>query len=309
MSSFSLFKSSAGALLLSLLAACGGNDAAPGAAAEERNVGFASAAMVVPAGQASKSIGLTGCSAFLRSNNQSSVAISITPTWVIFANGDLVVTAGLGTATSATEFVRVNDATAVEKDVWGSLSGSSTDLNLYYENADGTEIYGEVETSGLETETLLRAKSSTHQIDCSLAAGTSAFTLTVLPSSARVASTYLSGVTGTTVDTSELAGATYTFVNSVISWDSGGTSTYADRFLSFNVVTGELKTGTSMASITRTIALSTVVTPSTNVYYEEWIQDDGNREVYFELSTNVDIYMNKVGNALTFRPTNINNNS
>jgi hypothetical protein len=301
MKSLALFKAAVAASLVSLLAACGGGDSGT-PAAPPRNVSFASAAIVVPANQSSINIALTSCTATLRSTASISVsvpvAISVTPTWVIFANGDMVVSAGLGTATSATEFVRVNDATAKEKDVWGSLSGSSTYLDLYFENADGTNIYGEASASGHE----LTAESATQRIRCGLTNGASAFTLAMLPSSARLVSTYLAGVTGTTVDTSQLYGATYTFANNIISWDSGLTSTYADQFLSFNVVTGELKTGTSMVSITRIIALSTTVTPTTNVYYEEWMTSSGNRDVYFDLDTNVRIYISKVGNALTFRP-------
>jgi hypothetical protein len=216
-----------------------------------------------------------------------------------FANGDMVVSAGLDTATSATEFVRVNDATAKEKDVWGRLSGSTTELNLFFANADETYISGKASASGHN----LTADTATQRISCGLTNNASAFTLAVLPSSARLASTYLTGVTATTFDTTQLFGATYTYANNIVSWDSGLTSTYADQFLSFNVVTGELKTGASLASITRTIALSTAVTPATNVYYQEHIQPLGHREVNFELGTNVKIYINKLGNALTFRPT------
>jgi hypothetical protein len=285
-----LFKALSAASLAALLAACGGGggDSGSGSAFE-----WASPAYIVPAGAASKSIALTGCSG--STTLQSA-------TLVVTSSGDMILSGVAGTATSVTELHRISVASSTYRIVEGQndTNGPSVYVEMKKDN-DEMSI-----TSRKSNFNSSKASSPSHEISCSLAGGTTSFALTSLPSSARVASVMTSGITG--IDTTEVQFGTFT--GGVATWDNLSSGSplppppddQAIRFISLNVNTGAIGTSATATGTFATTAITIPTTPtSTNAYFAEEVSN-GNKNFYFDVARTVggslQVFFERVGNLL-----------
>jgi hypothetical protein len=258
-----LFKLLPVASAAALLAACGGSDTA-GLAADAPQVPWASPAMIVPPGAASKTIPLTACGSGFQ-----------TVTLVVNSSGDMIVSGAPSGTTTISEIIRLNYATAGYKSVSGQNSASGPSASVSLSDASGY-IQADVFSGG---GSFYSTKvTPAHNFGCSLVNGSASFALTTLPSSARLASQMTNGITG--VDTSTQPGASATFVSGVATWDGlgGGSSPY--RYTQLNVNTGALGSSANSTGTFATTVITLPTTPtSTYAYFNEDI-DNGNKGFY-----------------------------
>ena len=276
-----IFKLVAVACAAAFLAACGGggggSPAAGGSGGSQPPVRvespFASAAMYVPTGDASKSFALSGCS------RDSDSAPVTSATLVIQANGDMVFSGAIGTGTVA-ELARINFAETNSRDVYGDVNNSNPGTEVDYYTADGRDMgidsYGT--TGGFYSS------STTEDYDCSAGPTTATLTLQQPLSQARVVSNIVTGSTGTVaLSPNGVSVGEYTQTGSIVSWDSGRTGTFA-RFISFNLDTAQFGQGNSLDASTHTPVAFALPSPGSSIYgyYEEYLNSSGDKTIYFE---------------------------
>ncbi len=247
-----------------LLVACGGgNDAVSNAPP----VPWASPAMIVLPGAASKTIPLTGCDSGFQ-----------TVTLVVNSTGDMIVSGAPSGTTTISEINRLNYATAEFKSVSGQNSTSGPRAEVYMSNSAGI-ISAEVTSTG-SGGSFYSAKSTAplHSFNCSLANGSASFALTTLPSSARLASQMTNGITG--IDTTSQPGASATFVTGVATWDGvgGGSSPY--RYTQLNVNTGALGGSATSTGTFVTTVITLPTTPTSTYAYVNEDMANGNKGFY-----------------------------
>jgi hypothetical protein len=275
-----------------ILAACGGSDN-PTAGSPEvpvPPVPFASPALIVPAGQASKVIPLSGCS-----NAQ-------TATLTVNSSGDMILTGAPTGTTTIGEILRINYSTAsyryVEADI-NDVGPGVVRAYIHLRDASGNNIYSRNTSNYL----IAYKQSNDTNYNCSLTNGSSSYALTVPPSSARLSSEMLSGITGITT-TNVLSG---TFTGGVAYWDNDRFVNGPDqnvRYFSLNMSTGAFTTSpspsvppTSVTSYPLTLPNNT----STYGFFSEEI-NNGQKNFYFEVGNNIRMYITRIGNIL--RPNN-----
>jgi hypothetical protein len=293
MHSIHLFKILPVAAAAALLAACGGNDAAPSADAVV--VPFASPAMIVPPGAASKSIPLSACNNGLQ-----------TATLVVNSSGDMILSGAPMGTTTISELNRINYASATSQYVSGSNSNSGPSVYMYQLNANGS-ITTQVYSSGSNFSST-KSSAPTHNYNCSLAGGTTSFALTTLPSSSRLASQMLSGITGITT-TNVVSG---TFTGGVAYWDNWRAG-YTDnplttdetiRYFSLNMSTGALGTSPTPNVLGNNYVITLPTTPtSTSAFFSEYINaGEKSFNAYADIASTgpVSICIRRVGNL--FQP-------
>jgi hypothetical protein len=287
MYTFQTFKLLPVAAAVAILAACGGSDDPVATAAQMDSAAhtapFASPAMFLGPGQASKAFPLTGCGQGVQS-----------ATFTIFSNGDMALTGALSGTTTISQIKRINYADATGASVSaGNSGGVFADVSLS-QVSDYLSAY----SSGF-----FSSNSSAGTINCNFTG--SALSLAVLPSAARLSSEMLSGITS--IDTSRLSG-TGTFAAPLAYWDNYGTSSsYAGvRYFSLNMTTGAFTTSPS-PSIPRvsetTYPLTVPANTSTNAYFSERISS-GVKSFFFNSNALPCVSFQRVGNAL--RPEDYN---
>ena len=275
-----IFKLVAVACTAAILAACGGggggSPVAGGSGGSQPPVRvespFASAAMYVPTGDASKSFAVSGCT---RSSDSAPVTSA---TVVIEANGDMVFSGAIGTGTVA-ELARINFADTNQRDIYGDIGNSNPGSEVDYYTADGREM-------GIDSYHItggFYSESATAEYGCSAGPTTATFTLQQPLSQARVVSNIVTGSTGTVaLSPSSVSVGDYTQTGSIVSWDSGRTGTFA-RFISFNLDTAQFGQGNSLDASTHTPVAFALPTPGGSIYgyYEEYLDSTGNKSIYF----------------------------
>ncbi len=289
-----LFKLIPVASAAALLVACGGSDtAAP--AADAPQVPWASPAMIVPPGSASKTIPLIDCNDDLR-----------TATLVVNASGDMILSGAPMGTTTISELNRINYATASYQSVSASNNSSGPSVYIYQENADGF-----IETNSNSTGSYFNSSKSTalsHSYNCSLANGSASFALTTLPSSARFAGVMLSGITGITT-TNVVSGS---FTGGVAYWDNWragrtdnpATTAESIRYFSLNMSTGAFGTSPTPNTVGTNYVVTFPTTPtSTYAYFNETnVNGTKSFSAYADNPTTggVSICVSRVGNL--FKP-------
>jgi hypothetical protein len=274
------------------LVACGGNDTS----SSVTEAAFASPAMIVPPGAASKSIPLTACNNGL-----------LTATLVVNSSGDMILSGATNTIGPITELNRINYATASYQNVSAGNSSSGPSTYIRQENADGS-----IETNVYSTGNYFNSFKNTapsHTYNCSLANGSASFALTTLPSSARLASQMLSGITGITT-TNVVSGS---FTGGVAYWDNFYSGYELDmgarapddasiRYFSLNMSTGAFGTSPTpnVAGTSAVISIPTTPT-STSAYFSESI-NNGTKSLYLNVDKgnagNLTLDITRIGNLL-----------
>jgi hypothetical protein len=274
------------------LVACGGNDTA---SPSQPEVPFASPAMIVPSGAASKSIPLSACNNGLQ-----------TATLVVNSSGDMILSGAPMGTTTITELNRINYATASYQNVVGSNSPSGASTYIYQRNAGGS-----IETNVYSAGNYFNSSKSTapsHSYNCSLANGSASFAFATLPSSARLASQMLSGITGITT-TGVVSGSFTGGVGYWDNWSSGYTDnpSTADetiRYFSLNMTTGAFGTSPTPNVVGNSYVVTLPTTPtSTYAYFSESINAGTKTFQASAASTSagqVQICISRVGNL--FKP-------
>jgi hypothetical protein len=269
------------------LVACGGNDTS----SSVTEAAFASPAMIVPPGAASKSIPLTECNNGL-----------LTATLVVNSSGDMILSGAPSGTTTISEIHRINYATATFQSVSGSNDASGPSVYVYQSDSSG-QIIAQAYPSGSYFNS-----SRSPNYTCSLANGSSSFALTTLPSSARLASQMLSGITGITT-TGVVSGS---FTGGVAFWDNWS-SGYTDnlstadetiRHFSLNMTTGAFGTSPTPNVVGNSYVVTLPTTPtSTYAYFSESIDAGTKTFQAYAASTStgpVQICISRVGNL--FKP-------
>jgi hypothetical protein len=291
MHSIHLFKILPVAAAAALLAACGGNDAAP--SADAFVVPFASPAMIVPPGAASKSIPLSACGNGLQ-----------TATLVVNSSGDMILSGAPMGTTTISELNRINYATASYQTVSASNNPSGPSTYIYQSSAGGS-----IETNAYSTGSYFNSSkiaAPSHSYNCSLANGSASYALTTLPSSARLASQMLSGITGITT-TNVVSGS---FTGGVAYWDnfpSGYSQNPAQddesiRYYSLNMSTGAFGTSPTpnVAGTSAVISIPTTPT-STSAYFSE-SNSNGTKSFYLNVDKGnvgyLTLDITRIGNLL-----------
>ncbi len=279
----SFYKSWLAACAVAVLAACGGGSTQQAGRAESP---FASANMLVPTGQASKSFALSGCNRYMGSGNTPITSATV----VISSNGDMVFSGALGTATVA-ELGRINFAETNYREVYGD-AGSSTYLEVDYSTADARYMYI-YNNSGFASYPASGAAYSSDS--CTVGPTTVTMTLEQPLSQARVVSNIVTGSTGT-VNISPSIGGSHTQTGSIVSWDSGRTGTFA-RFISFNLDTAQFGQGSSLNASTHTPVAFALPTLGGTVYgyYEEYLYSNGDKKIEFQYD-NIDVQYTRYAN-------------
>lgn len=271
------------------LVACGGNDTT----SSVTEAAFASPAMIVPPGAASKSIPLTACNNGL-----------LTATLVVNSSGDMILSGATNTTGPITELNRIDYATASYQNVAASNSPSGPTTYIYQVNAGGY-----METNVYNNGSYFNSFKSTapsHTYNCSLANGSASYALTTLPSSARLASQMLSGITGITT-TNVVSGS---FTGGVAYWDnfpSGYSQNPAQddesiRYYSLNMSTGAFGTSPTPNVAGTSAVISIPATPtSTSAYFSESI-NNGTKSLYLNVDKgnagNLTLDITRIGNLL-----------
>jgi hypothetical protein len=266
-----------------ILVACGGGGSDDTVVA---SVPFASPAMIVPAGQSSKVIALSGCNGVQ------------TATLTVNSSGDMIFTGAPTGTTTIGEILRINYSTATYRYVDADINSSAPGISSVYidlGDASGNNIYSR------NTSNYLNAykQSNNTSYNCSLTNGTSSYALTVPPSSARLSSEMLSGITGITT-TNVLSG---TFTGGVAYWDNDRDARAPDqnvRYFSLNMSTGAFTTSPS-PSVPPTSVTSYPLTLPNNTstygfFYEEI--DNGQKNFSFQVGNNIRMYIERIGNIL-----------
>jgi hypothetical protein len=297
MKSLSLFKAAVAASVVSLLAACGGGGGtAPSAGMSsepEVFIPFASPAMFVPPGAASKSVPLTACNEGLQ-----------TATLVINSSGDMILSGAPSGTTTISEIHRINYATAKSQNVYAANSPFGLTLSIYQE--DATEhLSASINPSSSDFRS-----SKLPSYRCSMANGTSSFALTTLPSSARLASLMLSGITGITT-TEVISGS---FTGGVAFWDNWystyeanpSTTDESIRHFSLNMSTGAFGASPTpnVSGTAYVITLPTTPTSTEATFSES--MGNGEKSFYLNVVTpssgNLSVYFRRIGNLLRPEP-------
>jgi hypothetical protein len=238
-----------------LLVACGGNDT------PNNNVPWASPAMIVPGGAASKTIPLSECGSGFQ-----------TVTLVVNSSGDMIVSGAPSGTTTISELNRINYDTATNQYVSGQNDSGGPGAYIYLSGASGyTYAYNNSGGGGFYSS---KTSAPTHSFGCSLTNGTASFALTTLPSSARLASQMLSGITGITT-TAVVSGS---FTGGIAYWDNWSSS-YTNnpmttdesiRYFSLNISTGAFGTSPTPNTVGSSYVVTIPTTPtSTYAYFTE----------------------------------------
>jgi hypothetical protein len=216
----------------------------------------------------------------------------------------MILSGATNTTGPITELNRVNFDTATSRYVNGANDSAGPSAYVNMQNATAY-IQANVYSSG---GNFYSSKSSapSHAFNCSLANGSASFALTTLPSSARLASQMLSGITGMTT-TSVQSG---TFTGGVAYWDNWPTA-YTDqsgitdesiRYYSVNISTGAFGTSPTpnVAGTVYNITIPTTPT-STQAYFAE-STNGADKRFYSNVATpssgQVTIDISRVGNIL-----------
>jgi hypothetical protein len=284
-----------------LLAACGGggggsNDTAGGS--PQRDVPWASPAMILQDSEASKTIALTDCSNGLQ-----------TASLVVTSAGDMIFSGAPAGSSTVSELNRINYATATDQEVRGQTSSSGPRLSFYL-GQDGNSMSASTFDHGNNRGNFQSYKASEAPLfySCSLVNGTQAFTLNVLPSSQRVGKYMTSGVTGITTP----SGTTASFSGGLITWDNlsenGGTVPFdlqPFRHVQINAATGAVATNSSATGpFSKPLALSFPMTPTTSfVLFKEAIEL-GEKSFSLEadqpgVSLPMQVYFERLGSTFT----------
>jgi hypothetical protein len=277
----------------------GGTDNSSGnGSSPQRDVPWASPAMILEDGEESTTIGLTLCSNGLQ-----------TASLVVTAAGDMIFSGAPAGSTTVSELNRINYATATDKEVKGQTNPSGPQLSFEL-GQDGNSMSASTYDHGNNRGNFQSYKASEAPLfySCSLVNGTQAFTLNVLPSSQRIGKHMTSGVTRITTPT----GTTASFNAGLITWDNlqvNGGTTPVDlrpfRFFQINTATGAIATSNSATgpfSNPWTVSLPIMPT-STFVRFEEKV-DTGIKSLALEadqpgVSLPVQFYIERDGNIFT----------
>jgi hypothetical protein len=215
----------------------------PGSTTPRPESAFASAAMYVPTGAASKSFAVSDCMTADASAAETTVTMA---TVVIQANGDMVFSGAVGSAPVA-ELARINFADTSDRQVYGGKrkSGNPGHAVEYY-TADDRDMELSSFTGGF------RSSSPTRSYNCSTGITTATLVLEQPLGQARVVSSIVTGSTGTVAIRPGSSSIAYTQTASIASWDSGATTATFARFISFNLDTAQFGQGALLNPSTHT---------------------------------------------------------
>jgi hypothetical protein len=295
----SFFKLIAVACTTAILAACGGggsaSQAASGPGAQPAPVlppvPFASPAMIVPPGEASKTIALTNCGGGFQN-------VSL----VVNAAGDMILNGAPSGTTTVSELQRIDYADAYYKFIDGVNSVDGPRAFVMLDN-----VVGYIRASTYQAGSFSAEKRSApyHNFSCSLADGSTSFALTSLPSSQRYASLLTNGITG--IDNTEVASGTFT--GGVATWDnvaSGSALPIDDqpiRYASLDINSAAIATSASPTGTFASLPITLPTTPTSTYayFYEEF--DDGQRNLFLRFARgsalqDFALYVERIGNLL-----------
>jgi hypothetical protein len=249
---------------------------------------FASAAMYVPTGAASKSFAVSDCMAADKSAAKTTVTMA---TVVIQANGDIVFFGAVGSATVA-ELARINFADTNDRQVYGGkrISGDFGHAVEYF-TADDRDM--ELSSFGGG----FRSSSPTLSYNCSTGITTATLVLQQPLGQARVVSNIVAGSTGTVAISPGSSSVPYTQTASIVSWDSRSTTATFARFISFNLDTAQFGQGTLLNPKMHTpIPFSLPALGSAiSGFYEESLSSTGDKTVFFE-HDNIEVLYRRYAN-------------
>ena len=247
--------------------------------------------MIVPPGEASKTIALTNCNGGLQ-----------TASLVVNAVGDMILNGAPSGTTTVSELLRVNYATADFKYLTGSNSIDGQQVRIQMMK-DSDELRASTYGAG----NFVVAKSSLPALfsTCSLAGGTASYALTSLPSSQRYASVFTNGVTG--IDNTIVASGTFT--GGVATWDNlifGNSLSLNDqpiRYVSLDISSGAIATSASPTGPFATTLITVPTTPTSTYAYFEEEMDGTEKYLTIEMARgsglqDFSLYVERVGNLL-----------
>jgi hypothetical protein len=276
------------------LGACGGGGGDSVASRIESP--FASAAMFVPTGAASKSFPVSSC---VRISDPAPVTSA---TLLISANGDMAFSGAIGTGT-VSELARINFADTNNRAAYGDIDAGDTGFQVDYQTADNR-----IMSIGSYGTGSFYSNSPTAAYECNAGPTTMTFALEQPLSQARVVNNIVTGSTGTVALQPDSSVGSYTQTGSIVSWDSGRTGTFA-RFISFNLDTAQFGQGNSLNPSTHTPVAFALPALGSSIYgnYEEYLDSFGNKTIYFTYD-NINVYYRRyadpaanAGNARQFR--------
>jgi hypothetical protein len=239
MKSLTLFKAAFAACVVSLLAACGGNDAPP-----VSNAAWASPAAFVPAGASSKSFNLSSCSM-----NESTL---YNAALVISANGDASIQGSTTSTGAVTTLFSLAFAQATESS-W-KIEGTVEEPNIYVSvNQSTTTISKRLFFGFSSEEGGLDAYNNTamQSISCN---GISTVTLQISPDATRAANNLGTAAAVTEFDDDSTDG---NIAGGNAFWDNGSGYGASNRSqIRFNLGTGALASATSTSATYTAISLA-----------------------------------------------------
>jgi hypothetical protein len=244
---------------------------------------FASPAMVLPAGQTAKLLFPSSCTVAGSTTAVTEALVQIT------ANGNVSFIGAVGAEPPALLAEVIFADTTIRQVsgvVNGESSGSQSGLQITTLKIPGDSIT--IRSYGSGSVAAFGARSG-RSYNCTGIINNDTITLEQALSSERVASTIVSGSTGTIA--LSLADPAYTQVGDVVSWDSKGTTASAfSKYISFDLTTARLGQGNSLDPNTHTLvnfALPAQGNGRFGYFAESWTSDGGRQAALLDSNLNV----------------------